>query len=247
MLRIVESSLKFVKVIRPGESIPRELLDGSASWSVEDRHRAIARGRLAFQITSWITGNEIVISDLAQLEQIVEDPKTKERVLEAFAVLAERLGLPPERKQEVADRIDAFGHELSYIEALRERYGMVKNILAKIGDLQRIYRSDRSVVEEIVQMRKLFAKPIAQFENVFLQVDGQTGEILALLKKYDAQVGFTRKMRDNLHTTLMDWDDMITKWEALEVGRSGEAESLLKATYRFLAQRFLNTTVWKRS
>jgi hypothetical protein len=46
LLAIVEKSLRFVKEIRPGDSIPRELLDGSASWSVESRHRLRAKAHL---------------------------------------------------------------------------------------------------------------------------------------------------------------------------------------------------------
>src|SRR5688500_12812168 len=34
LLDIVERSLRFVKEIRPNDSIPHELLDGSASWAV---------------------------------------------------------------------------------------------------------------------------------------------------------------------------------------------------------------------
>src|SRR5262245_3084876 len=48
LLGIVEKSLRYVKKIYPNDSIPREILDGSASWSVEDRHREIANSRLTY-------------------------------------------------------------------------------------------------------------------------------------------------------------------------------------------------------
>ncbi len=35
MLKMVEKGLRFVREIRPGDSIPNELLDGSASWAIE--------------------------------------------------------------------------------------------------------------------------------------------------------------------------------------------------------------------
>ncbi|MGG2362419.1 hypothetical protein ACE4Z5_26130, partial [Salmonella enterica] len=41
LLHVVAKGLNYVKRIRPGDSIPRELLDGSASWSVDDRHLQI--------------------------------------------------------------------------------------------------------------------------------------------------------------------------------------------------------------
>src|SRR4051812_38964360 len=54
LLGVIERSLHHVKEIRSGDSIPRELLDGTASWSVEERHRAIAHGRIASNILCWL-------------------------------------------------------------------------------------------------------------------------------------------------------------------------------------------------
>jgi len=47
LLDVVVQALKYLRIIRVNDAIPSELLDGSASWSVEDRHRATARCRLA--------------------------------------------------------------------------------------------------------------------------------------------------------------------------------------------------------
>ena len=44
----------------------------------------------------------------------------------------------------------------------------------------------------------------------------------------------------------MDWDDLIEKWEPIVLDRNPGSEAMLKETYRFLAQRFIHTTVWKR-
>ena len=63
MLDQVVTGLKFVKIIRPGDSIPREILDGTASWSVEERHTEIAKGRITMQISSWLSGAETVTVD----------------------------------------------------------------------------------------------------------------------------------------------------------------------------------------
>src|SRR5262245_20354361 len=58
LLKFVEQGLKFVKRIHPGDSIPSEILDGSASWSVDDRHRMIAESRLRVLLGNWIAGKE---------------------------------------------------------------------------------------------------------------------------------------------------------------------------------------------
>src|SRR4051812_44643028 len=63
--------LRYVPNIRPGDRIPSELLDGSASWKIEDRHALLASGRIQAQLLSWITGKETVITDAAELEMFL--------------------------------------------------------------------------------------------------------------------------------------------------------------------------------
>jgi hypothetical protein len=245
LLGVVERSLRFVKEIRPNDSIPREILDGSASWSVSDQHRTIAKGRLSLQLASWLAGEESVVVDLAALEQLVEDPGTKQRIEQAFGDVAEKLGMGRERKQEVVDRIDDLARELSYIEALRERYGEVKSIIEKLNGLVRAYRGDRTTTQEISRVRTLVMRPQQEFENLFTQCDAMTGEILTVLKKYEATVEFIRSMRDELHSKLMLWDDIIAAWQPVPVGKGEVQEKAIKEIYRFVAQNYPQRQDWR--
>jgi hypothetical protein len=247
LLGVIERSLKYVKEIRPNDSIPREILDGTASWSVENRHLLIAKGRLSLQIASWLTGEESVIVDAVQLEQLVEDPATKQKIDKAFGEIAEKLGIGRDRKNEVVDRIDALARELSYIEALRERYGLVLEIIRKLAEFVRTYRGDRSITQEISRVRTLLMRPQAEFDSLFSQCDAMTGEILSVLKKFEAQVEFVRDMRDDLHTKLMAWDDVITQWNGLEVVKGEAQENAIKAIYRFVARNYPQRQDWKHS
>ncbi|WP_145729669.1 hypothetical protein [Nitrospirillum pindoramense] len=246
LLGVVERSLKYVKTIRPGDSIPRELLDGTASWRVEDSHLQIARGRITVQLVSWITGKETLVTDRGQLEQVVEDPQTKQRAQQAFSELARRFGIPEERKQEIVDKVESIARELSYIEALRDRYHQLQQIITGLGQAGRIYKTDRQMQSDLSRMMALVKQPILDFEDIFAQLDAQTGEIMAVLKSYDSQVSFIRRMRDELHTRLMLWDDVIYAWDGEPVERGPELEARLKKTYHFLAQHFLVTKVWQR-
>lgn len=245
LLAIVERSLRYVKEIRAGDSIPREILDGSASWSVQDRHRNIARARLSIQITSWISGDEAVIVDEVQLEQLVDDPAVKARMQKAVTEIAQKLGIGADRRQEVLDLIDDLARELSYIEALRERYGLVKMIVGKVNLLSRLYRSDRTMVQEISRVRSLLVRPSDDFDNIFAQIDAMTGEILPVLRKFDAQVQFIRQNRDDLHTRLMAWDPVFKIWEILEPVRGPDAEAAIKELYRFVARNFPQRQDWR--
>ncbi len=246
LLELIEKSLRFVKEIRPNDSIPRELLDGSASWTVESRHRLIAQSRLALQVSSWLSGEATVSGDLSQLQQLAEDSATKQRVQNAVGEIAERLGIGRDQKQLVMDKIDQFAREFSYIEALRERCAAIKRINETMARLMKIYRADKSVTEDIVRILQLLREPSAEFDTTFAFIDAQTAQILVVLQKFDEQVKFVRDMRDELHSRLMKWDELLAKWEGLEVARSPQAEALIKESYRFAAHHFPQMQKWRR-
>lgn len=246
LLSIVEKGLKYVKEIRPGDSIPRELLDGSASWRVDERHLQIARGRISLQLVSWMTGKEEAVPDRFKLEQLVDDPNVKSKAQEAFARLAKQFGLPEDRKQEVVDKVENLARELSYIEALRDRFQLIQKMMGKLVQAKRAFKGDNQLQSDIARMQALSKPPVANFEDIFAQVDGQTAEVMAMLRTYDAQVSFIRRMRDELHTSLMIWDELIASWDGQDVDRDTETEALLKKTYQFLAKHFLISKVWQR-
>ncbi|AWU96139.1 hypothetical protein [Azospirillum ramasamyi] len=246
LLEIIEQGLAFVKKIRPGEEIPGELLDGRASWSVEDKHRIIAKGRLTVQIVSSFTGNEMIVSDIDELEQVVEDPQTKERLKAAFAKIAERLKLTNNAEQYLSDRIDDLAQELSYIEALRDRFKHIRRIDQAMAKLATIYRTDRTFCSELNRMQGLIRKPLREYDLIFDQADAQTGDIVGALRNFHPTIQFIRKIRDDLRAKLLEWEDLLQGWDEVTMERSPKVEALQKQTYRFLASRYIETTVWKR-
>jgi uncharacterized coiled-coil DUF342 family protein len=193
-----------------------------------------------------MTGEQTVIADVDQLEQLAGDPATRQRMESAISEIANRLGLKPEQKHQVMDKIDLFARELAFIEALRERCGLIKQIYGKLNKLASIYRQDHSVTEDLVRIMQLLRAPMSDYESTFRLVDAQTSEIMNILKKYQAQVNFIRETRDDLHNRFREWDDLIVKWEELEVVRSPEAEALIKETYRFAAYHFPQNQSWRR-
>ena len=248
LLDIVAKSLKYVKQIRPNDSIPQEILDGTASWSVEDRHRIAARDRLRIQLVTLFRGREEQVIGLDQIEQLAEDPKFKKQLKETFAAIAEKLGLGRERKQEVINKIEQLGHELSYIEGLRERFHTITEIARKVDRLSKLYGDGLRVSDELGRVTALLRVARSEFGTVFDAVDAQTREILTVLRSFDLHVQHIRDARDDLHHRFMDWDETITQWQAEgATERSDELELLIKNTYRFLAVNFTQTQKWNRS
>ncbi|WP_119679844.1 hypothetical protein [Indioceanicola profundi] len=245
LLKMVVNGLNYVREIRPGDTIPNELIDGTASWRVDERHYLIAKGRLTVQLVTWLTGGETVISSPAELEQIVEDPTTKARVNEAFRVIADKLAISGDPEVVVEQRIETLAKELAFIEALRERMGQLAVIRRGLEAAHRIYKNERTVREEIVRMQSLSLPPITDLEGRFAQVDAQTGEILAMLNKFEQNVSYIREMRDDLHQSLMPWDELLDGWQEVALDKGPALEALLKKTYQHLARKYSQASHWR--
>lgn len=245
MLDIVAEGLKFVRGLKIGDPVPSELTSGRASWSVTERHLSISRSRLTMQLVSWIGGEEHVITDVQELEQIVQDPHTRQQVTVAFEEAAEHLGVGRENKEKVILLVENLAEELSYIEALRERFESILAMSDAVDAIHQKYRSEQSLSVKIQSIRRLFRIASRGLKDTFDQVDAQTGEILSVLKNIAPQTRFIRQSRDDLHRRLWAWDGLIAKWDGVVVKRSRKNEGLLDELYHFLAQRFLPADEWE--
>jgi hypothetical protein len=242
LLAIVEKSLRFVKDIRPGDSIPRELLDGSASWSVEDRHRMRAK---AYLWALAIGTNELSGAKDDVLEAFVEQPATKIKLQAGAKAIATGLGYEMTADSVLA-RIDDLARELAYIEALKERCGDVLNIVPKVNQLARVYRSDRAIVDELTRVRTLMLKPIELYNGIFGRLTNRQEKIEDSIEHFHERVVFIREQRDDLHQNLMLWDPILAGWKTLEMTRCNETESRITELYRFIARHFLTSQSWQQ-
>lgn len=244
MLEFVAQSLNFVQSMVMGDEFPEELKTGRASWEVTDLHKQVAYQRLTMQLVSWLSGDEVVVTNPGELMKIADDTRTKERVKEAFRKAAEALGIDAEDSHKVIDLIGVLADELSHIEALREMLERVKVIGKKLEELRGYYLADRVILDIIEPMTGLMNTAIKELSSPIDQVDAQTGEILAVLKNIAPQVRFVRNMRDNLYRRLKVWDKLFADWDRVIMSRSDNNEQVLRDTYRFLAPRFMKTDEW---
>lgn len=244
-LDTIARALKYVRGIRVGDPVPSELTTGKASWEVSPRHRATAHNRVTMQLVSWMSGDETLVTEPDQLAQIVEDPKTREKINAAFSEAAESLGLGKDRREDVISLVGNLAEELSYIETLREQYQNVVSVHKMVLELEQKYKSELSVMETIRPVLRLFIIALDGLRDSFAEVDAQTGEILAALKNIASQTKFIRDARDDLRGRLWVWEGLIDEWHRTTIKRSQHNEKLLEKLYRFLAQRFLPTQEWE--
>ncbi len=244
MLGLIAESLGFVKMLKPGDQLPKEVLTGEPSWEVNARHIDIATQRLNMQLVTWLSGGEALITDPEALLQIAEDPKTKEKVNNAFTEAAQKLGFGSDREK-VISLIEKLAKELAHIEALRDMYAHVQEIDDKVQTLRKLYSRERSVYDIADRVARLMKLAVDGFDDTFSQTDANTGEIMSVLKNIDNQVSYIRKARDLLYRQLVAWEDIIVEWENQPAQRAMKVPDLLRDTYRFLAPRYMPVDDWK--
>lgn len=242
LLDIVANSLKHVRLIRHGDVVPREILDGSASWPIEDHHRQRAQARIIASVLAAITGQGGAALDATRLNALAEDSEAKQMVRDRAADMAKLIGIPEERSSEVLDRIEMLAGELGFIEALRDYFQAAFDIRSKLQSAARRIR-DRDSIQEVKRVNQLLKAPLDALERAFDEVDAQTGEAVPALRSLEKIIQLVRRRRDELHFASMDWEDVLKVWRELDPD-TGNPQSAVKQLYRFLAQRNLAAQVW---
>jgi hypothetical protein len=241
LLTIVEKSLRFVKEIRPGDSIPRELLDGTASWSVEERHRLRAKAHLWAKA---IGSEETTDANDEVLEAFISRPETETRLKKAAVTIAARIGGTMDAET-VLTRLDDLARELAYTEALQERCGEVLAIVPKLNQLARVYRADRGIVDELSRVRTLLLKPIELYDSIFARLKHNQEDAADAVANFHERIEFIREQRDDMHQSMMLWDPILVAWKAIELTRCTETETKITELYRFIARHFLTSQAWQ--
>lgn len=251
LIDLVGQALKHVREVHPGDSIPNEVLDGSASWSIEPRHYKRARMRIDVQLASWISGDEQVLVDDDLLEQVADDPKTKEKLDKAILRLSEEIGggadatLSPTDR--VSQRIEALVRELSYIEALREHFQMLDTIAQKLEKLMKLFKTSRVVKDDISRVKVLFATPDKDIKTLCSDMDDHTSEVRSLVLNYENSVSYIRDKRDLLRGYSLEWEHIFDLWRETPIVADENAVRLIRATYQFLSQRYAPVVKWTAS
>jgi hypothetical protein len=238
LLATAVTALKYVEDIRPGDKIPNEILDGTASWSVSPRHRQLAQNRLEAQLISWISGKESEVKSAEQLNAYLSAKENKAQLRNAFSKAALQLGAAADDHAAVLTCLGMLSRELCFIEALREAFQQVPVIAVALNRVAEFYHGDMRMQDTVQRVRNLMRKGVQEYTSIFLDTDSQTGEIISAMKSLDRQILFIRERRDTLRYLQMKWNPYIVAWKDQDVKNGQKVTDLLGRTYRFLATRF---------
>ena len=245
LIELAGQALRHVKEIRPGDSIPRELVDGTASWSVEDRHLALAKARLLAHVVASFARDGAAPSIDSILAMSEAEVSSSDDFRHAFARIAQALGIEPGRKREIIEQIDLIARELCYIEALRDYATQLRSIQDKITQLAHIAKGDPAIHEEVARVLILLKPALAEFANRFASIDAATSDVLALLSSPSRAIRSIRDTRDEIHSSLLPWGDVFERWKDQEVVMNHIMDANVHALYAVLAANYAPARIWR--
>jgi hypothetical protein len=246
MLGLIAESLDYVSGLHLGDRLPNEVLDGTASWEPEPRHRALVENRLRMQLLAWIDPASLGMEGRrgTAVHLLDQDAGLRQRVQKAFEQAARELELPD--APAVVALVENLANELSYIEALRD--GLLRRVVLmsdRVGQATRRFRGDGARLESLTQVHRLGEIARRQIAARFDEVDAQTGEVMSALRNIESQQVFIRSNRDLLYRSLRGWEPILREWEAQETLLDDAFWSLIGRTYQFLAPRYMPVQEWQ--
>lgn len=239
-LKRVERALQYVKQISPGDQIPREILDGSASWPIEDAHLIRAKSRLSVLLGHMAVPGLVDVEGRVDFSDLLERPDVRQAIQDGFAEAAQALGYTQNGKEKVVQQIERLAGELAYIEALRDFFFNIFRLDKDVKVLASFLNDDKIAQQEIWRVTELLKRPLADYRQRFVRVEAQTGEILSVLKNIELVIEFVRDTRDDLHSATMIWDEILDQWTEPPTQNKRKEYNKLRNLYQFLAQNFLN-------
>lgn len=233
LLGLVEESLRFVKSIRPGDAIPNELLDGTASWSVEPRHQERAALRVLRQLVNFAHPNAAgsapeTLPDAAILLM-------REAVADGIARYW-RDG--PAAHELIDQRIGQLMHEVAFIEALSDYFEGLLTVDRRLRQAVPLFTYGRATSNDYARVLPMMAKPKSWGRAMLAAVDHHVLDALVERQGFTTRIAAIQGVRNSLHFEMRDWNDLIVRWKAHTIDETPETEQLVRDTYRFLLQRY---------
>ncbi len=238
MLKSIREALMIVKIIKPGDKIPSELLDGTASWNFDPRMREVTKTRVVSSILEWskTSGGP----DLTVPKTSNDDP-----VDIAFEHLGHvlKVGGNDPRKH-IAEMVERMSDELTYIEAIGERLARLGTIRNYVREHLKTASQDAEFGQELMRIDDLIGEPIKGLGGKIRDARTQSFDVLRSFGNFSEHAGYLRGVRDQMRWELMDWDELFDDW-AEKTADGGEVTvDLCRRIYRLLAEKYARGQSW---
>ena len=239
----VEQALRYVQQVRHGDSLPREIIDGSASWKFAPQHLMIARGRLWHALLVWAgleTQLELQQSCLVSYAGGEAVVAQRGAVLERLQGAAGKTTCPVDQIEKM---LEAVAREYAFIEALFAHFRDIFDLRLRFACAGEKYGGTADGVAEYGRIVALCQEPLRKAHNSFKVAKTLIGDPPALVLAHDRTVEALRELRDDLHREAEKWRPLAEKWRTDPGDEQGRVERR-RDTYRFLAQNWARGENW---
>jgi hypothetical protein len=244
LMQWAAQALRYVRQIYPGDSIPSEVLTGKAPWMIEGKFLKLAHARIAMLVVAWKTDEDISKLKQSEILERGESAETKSLLENSYAEIAKELELGEDKSYHIIELMDKLGQELSYVEALRDKFLELRRMQTKLKSMYSVYQGEKAITEAIARCNSLIESPIKELFEKFTEFDTYMTDIVNIMRHFDAQVNFIRGERDAFRQAYMLWENLLEQWNEFPGGRNDAASNLVNETHRFAAQHFVRTADW---
>ena len=237
MLQSIREALKIVKIVNPGDKIPSELLDGTASWNFDPRMREMTKTKVVNSILEWYRSTDQVA--------VADTDEPADPVDTSFENLGRALkigGASP--RKHIAEMVERMSDELTYIEAIGERLAQISAMRNFIRATLKSSAQDAEFGQELMRIDDLITEPIKMLGGKIRDARAKSFNVMNGFGKFQEHTAYLRGVRDQMRWELMDWDDIFYSWkEATSDGGQVTAE-LCRRIYRLLAEKYARGQSW---
>lgn len=237
LLILAAKALNHVKFIAPGDQIPSEILDGTASWKLEDEHIDYAKNRMLLSLASWASGQQMKARDPHQLAEMLDTPDIKTNLQQGFETAARELEL--KGRDEVMSLIEQVARERAYVVSLRDYYGWILALPKALKRTQSILSLDRQSLEIAVRVHQLSSIAIDKYKKRFSAFDAQLDEPRSVLSSIPSTIEYIRDTRDDLHRDTLYWKEIEEIWKTPPFDSPKAMRKHVNDLYAFIARHFM--------
>ncbi len=247
LLNLAGQALKHVQRIYVGDSIPHEIIDGSASWSFSKEHGMIARGRFYHSLLSWAGYVENETPNDSYCLSFADGSFAEKWMGAALEKLAKSVGLDgPQISDQLAQSLDDLAREYAYIIALREHFQVIFCLPEHFEKARNSPRSTDEEREEYARMLALMRIPLRKATGVFNKAKSILDDPPAMVKDHADFITALRLQRDHLRADCRLWKPVLKAWSA-RIGSRHDTVERRRETYRFLAKNWAAGEEWGMS
>ncbi len=243
LLLRIEQALKYAPVIRPGDSIPSELIDGTASWKYEISHKLVAEGRLLWHLLRWA---EIDVLENPSPEELIsfgqDEDQQKDRALAMLKITAQQ---EEYSEKELSEFMGQLSVDLAYIEALREHFSSIFQLQSNFARARQVCRGQKEAAEEFGRISTLTQKPLRLVREKFAQIDLILSSFDCALYEAEVVAEKIRKIRNQLHLESCKWQPIVADWNSVK--KPTDDLQLRRRIYHFLASQWPLENNWPQS